>query len=198
LNNISNNPNITLSKAVSQWILPKIGHTMTSFVHLEYSNQHPGVARVEAAIASAQQIKRSFSGTRGLATLLLSAIAAAVMVVAYQVMDSMAEGHLLVLWIGLWAVAFATLAICASTARAVASKLKASLDGWSRNLAARRADARLWAMAKTDARVMADLQCAMSRGDFGDEGLRFVRPAAAKAAAASRKAMPSGMGLAQA
>ncbi len=171
---------------------------MTSFVHIEYSNQHPGVARVEAAIASAQQIKRSFSGTRGLATLLLSAIAAAVMVVAYQVMDSMAEGHLLVLWIGLWAVAFATLAVCASTARTAAARIKASLDGWSRNLAAKRADERLWAMAKTDARVMADLQCAMTRSDAGfdsrDEGLRFVPPAATRAVTPSA-AIPTSMEL---
>ena len=171
---------------------------MTSFVHIEYSNQHPGVARVEAAIASAQRIKRSFSGTRGLATLLLSAIAAAAMVVAYQVMDTMAEGHLLVLWIGLWAAAFATLAVCASTARALAVSLKASLDGWSRNLAAKRADERLWAMAKTDARVMADLQCAISRGevqyDSRDEGLRFVAPAQ-KAVVAQSKPIPSGAEL---
>ena len=171
---------------------------MTSFVHLEYSNQHPGVARVEAAIASAQQIKRSFSGTRGLATLLLSAIAAAVMVVAYQVMDSMAEGHLLVLWIGLWAVAFATLAVCASSARAVAANLKVSLDSWSRSLAARRADERLWAMAKADARVMADLQCAISRGDARpdprEDGLCFVPPAATSAVVPSKQ-IPSGMRL---
>ena len=70
---------------------------MTSFVHLEYSNQHAGVARVESAIASAQQIKRNFSSVRSLAMLLLTAIAAAVMVVAYQVMKNMADGHLLVL-----------------------------------------------------------------------------------------------------
>ncbi len=154
---------------------------MTSFVHLEYSNQHPGVARVEAAIdsaaSSAQHIKRNSSGARGLATLLLSAIAAAVMVVAYQVMDSLAEGHLLALWIGMWAVAFATLAICATAARALAVNVKASLDGWSRNLAAKRADERLWAMAKTDARVMNDLQAAISRNDARDEGLTFVAPA---------------------
>ena len=180
---------------------------MTSFVHLEYSNQHPGVERLESVIASAQQIKRNFSGTRGLATLLLSAIAAAVMVVAYQVMDSMAEGHLLVLWIGLWAVAFAALAAFASTARALASKMKASLDGWSRNLAAKRADERLWAMAKTDARVMADLQCAMSRGGAGndprDDGLNFVPPTQAIQAlvalvASESKVIPSGMSLARA
>jgi len=145
--------------------IAKKENTMTSFVHLEYSTQHPGVARLEAAFASAQAIKRSFSGTGSLATLLLSAMAAAVMVVAYQVMDSLAEGHLLVLWIGLWVVAFATLAVCASTSRALAAGIKASLDGWSRNLATKRADERLWAMAKTDARVMADLQCAMQRGD---------------------------------
>ncbi len=154
---------------------------MTSFVHLEYSNQHPGVARVEAAIdsaaSSAQHIKRNSSGARGLATLLLSAIAAAVMVVAYQVMDSLAEGHLLALWIGMWAVAFATLAICATAARALAVNVMASLDGWSRNLAAKRADERLWAMAKTDARVMNDLQAAISRNDARDEGLTFVAPA---------------------
>ena len=153
---------------------------MTSFVHLEYSIQHPGVARVESAMATAHQIKRNFSGTRGLATLLLSAIAAAVMVAAYQVMDSMAEGHLLVLWIGMWAVAFATLAAFASTTRTLASNIKASLDGWSRSLAAKRADDRLWAMAKTDARVMADLQCAVSRADVRldprDDGLNFVQP----------------------
>jgi hypothetical protein len=149
---------------------------MTSFVHLEYSNQHPGVARVESAIASAQQIKRNFSSTRSLAMLLLSAIAAAVMVVAYQVMDSMADGHLLALWIGLWAVAFATLAAFASTARNLVVKAKTGLDTWSRSIASRRADERLWVMAKTDTRLMADLQAVMTRDTAGDEGLRFVAP----------------------
>ena len=74
---------------------------MTSFVHLEYSTQHPGVTRVESAIVAAQHLRQGFSSTRALAKLLLSAIAAAVMVVAYQVMDSLAEGHLLVMWMGL-------------------------------------------------------------------------------------------------
>ena len=153
---------------------------MTSFVHLEYSNQHAGVARVEAAIksaaSSAQQVRRNFSTTRSLATLLLSAIAAAVMVVAYQVMDSLADGHLLVLWIGMWAVAFAALAAFAKTARHTTVRAKASLDSWSRNIATKRADERLWAIAKTDARLMTDLQAVMSRNAGDDEGLRFVKP----------------------
>ena len=153
---------------------------MTSFVHIEYSNQHAGVARVEAALesaaSSAQQIKRNFFSTRSLAMLLLSAIAAAVMVVAYQVMDSMAEGHLLALWIGIWGAAFATLAIFASTARHAVIKTKTSLDAWSRGIATKRSDERLWAMAKTDARLMSDLQAVISRNAADDEGMRFVAP----------------------
>ena len=136
---------------------------MTSFVHLEYSTKHPGVARVESAIDAAQHMRRGFSSTRGLATLLLSAIAAAVMVVAYQVMDSVTEGHLLVMWIAMWVAAFAALAFFAGTARHLAARMKAGLDGWSREVARSRADERLWATAQSDSRIMADLQCAMTR-----------------------------------
>ena len=123
---------------------------------------------------------------------------AAAMVVAYQVMDSMAEGQLLVLWIAMWAVAFVALASFAGAARILAVRLKASLDGWSRNIAAKRADERLWAMAKTDARVMADLQCAISRSEAGnilsDEGLRFVAPSLS-AQVVNTKTIPSGTTL---
>ncbi len=138
---------------------------MTRFVHLEYATQHPGVARVESAIESARHLRQGFSGTRALAKLLLSAIAAAVMVVAYQLMDTLAEGHLLVLWTGLWAAAFIALAVFASTTRHLAVSMKAGLDNWSRNRAQARADERLWAMAKVDSRVMADLQNAMARNE---------------------------------
>ena len=153
---------------------------MTSFVHLEYSNQHAGVTRVETAIgsvaASALRLKRNFSGTRSLAMLLLSAIAAAVIVAAYQVVENMVDGHLLVLWISMWAIAFVALATFASNARNAIISVKTALDSWSRNIAIRRADERLWAMAKTDARLMADLQAATSRNAANDAGLRFVAP----------------------
>lgn len=138
---------------------------MTSFVHLDYSSQHPGVTRVESAIDAAKHLGHGFSGTRGLATLLLSAMVAAVMVVAYKVMDSVAEGHLLVGWIALWAVAFVALAVFAGTARRTAARMKAGLDAWSRGIAEARADQRLWAMAKADARVMSDLTAARTRSE---------------------------------
>ncbi len=134
---------------------------MTSFINIKYSAQHHGADRVESAMDAAQQMRHGFSGTRGLATLLLSALTAAIMVVAYQVMDSVAEGHLLVMWIALWAVAFAALALFAGTTRQLAARTKNSLDAWSRSLAQARADQRLWTMARQDDRLMADLQAAM-------------------------------------
>ena len=138
---------------------------MTRFVTIEHPKDHSGVVRLESAIASAQHLGRGFSGKRVAATLLLSAMAAAVMVVAYEVMDSVAEGHLLVMWIALWTVAFISLAAFAGTANKLATRLKVGLDDWSRALAEARADERLWSAAKSDARVMADLQAAASRHD---------------------------------
>ena len=163
---------------------------MTSFVHLEYSNQHPGVARVESALVAAQKMRRGLSGARGLATLLLSAVAAAVLVVAYQVMDSVAEGHLLVVWVAMWAVAFVVLAVFAGTARQLAVRMKAGLDAWSHRMALARADDRLWAMAQNDHRVMADLQVAMARGGYASREEMDAAPAPVNSVV--RKARTSG------
>ena len=136
---------------------------MTSFVHVNHPTIHPGVDRVEAAIDAVGQARRNFSGSRSLATLLLSSVAAAIMVAAYQVMDNVAEGHLLVIWIAMWAVAFALLAFMAGSVRSLAAKFKLSMDNWSANLASQRADNRLWEAAKSDSRVMADLRSAQTR-----------------------------------
>jgi hypothetical protein len=165
---------------------------MTSFVNIKYSTQHPGVVRAESAFGAVRQLAHAFSGTRGLATLLLSAIAAAVMVVAYQVMDSVAEGHLLVMWIGVWAVAFAVLALFAGAARNAAVSVKAGLDGWSRSLAEARADQRLWQAAKNDPRVMADLQVAMAREQAVDEAVAAPSAAASAPAGLTQRALRVG------
>jgi hypothetical protein len=49
--------------------------------------------------------------------------------------------------------------------RLLAQKLMANLDGWSAQVARRRSDQRLWAMAQNDTRMMRDLQTAMDRAD---------------------------------
>ena len=138
---------------------------MTRFIDTAFPTHHHGADRVESAIDAAQQVRRDFSGARGLATLLLSALTAAIMVVAYQVIDSVAEGHLLAMWIALWIVAFAALALFAGATSQLAAQSKSRLDAWSRNRAQARADQRLWSMALQDSRLMAELQMAMTRGE---------------------------------
>ena len=150
---------------------------MTSFVNVTYPAEHPGVVRFEAAVGAARQLRKGFDSTRGLAGLLLAAIVAAMVVVADQLVENWAEGHLLVVWVAMWVVAFAALAVFAGTARHLAARVMTGLDNWSSAIAQARADVRLWEAAKADPRVMADLQVAMARQEFAAEATR--KPVAA-------------------
>jgi hypothetical protein len=136
-----------------------------NFVHVEYSTSHPGVERAEKAVANLKRMGESFSPTRTLAGMLLAAVVAAFVVVADQMMDTWADGHLLAAWVTLWAVAFAAAGLFAGTSKKLASQIKNGLDGWSAKIAQHRADDRMWAMAQTDARLMADLQSAIGRDE---------------------------------
>jgi hypothetical protein len=136
---------------------------MSTFVNTYYPKEHPGVQRAESAIEGALLLRQRWSAFSGLVALLLTAVVAAVLVVAYQVMDSVVEGHLLVLWMALWALAFAGMALYSGTARNVVTRGKAALDSWAHGQAKARADDRLWVIAKSDSRVMADLHSAITR-----------------------------------
>jgi hypothetical protein len=133
------------------------------FVHLEYPTIHPGVARAEQVVQNVRDIRDNFNGPRSLSTLLLAAVVAAMVVVADQLIDTWADGHLLAAWVALWAVGFVAVGLFAGATRDLAGRLMAGLDAWSARVAQRRADERLWAIAQTDARLMADLQGAMNR-----------------------------------
>ncbi|HSV53271.1 MAG TPA: hypothetical protein VLJ57_14225 [Burkholderiaceae bacterium] len=136
---------------------------MTSFVHTDFPTHHAGIARVEAAIESARELRKGFNGTKGLAAMLLAAVVSALLVVADQVIVTWADGQLLAAWIALWAIGFAALALFAGSARRVACRVVAALDAWSHRVAQARADERLWDIALTDPRIMSDLQAAMTR-----------------------------------
>ncbi len=154
------------------------------FVHLDYPTTHSGVVRAEQAVEKARAIGHTMTGPGSLALLLLSAVVAALVVVADQMMDTWADGHMLAAWVALWAVAFAAVGLFAGATRQLAAKLLSSLDAWSANLARRRADERLWSIAQTDARLMAELQGAMNRGDAH---LAELNPAQAHAASIIRE-----------
>ena len=138
---------------------------MTSFVHLDYSTEHPGVVRAERA---AHSLKRIASRAGNGPTLLLAAIVSAVLVVANQVVDTWTEGHLLAAWIVLWAVAFAAIALLAVPARRAARNMGHSLRAWRISRRAASADRKMWEVALTDARVMADISRAMSADAMRD------------------------------
>lgn len=103
------------------------------------------------------RVRRRADGTRGLAALLLAAVVSALVVLADQMINTWADGHLFLGWVALWVVVFAGTALFAGTARRVAQRTLRALDAWSRSMAEARAEARLWELAKLDPRLKAEL-----------------------------------------
>ena len=136
-----------------------------SIIHSDYPLTHPGVERAEKVISSIQSIGQSLSASRTIAVMLLAAVAAAFIVVADQMIETWAEGHLLAAWVAMWALVFAAIGLFAGVFKALLIQTKSGLDAMAAKMAQRRADARLWAMAQSDARLMSELQIAMTRGD---------------------------------
>ena len=139
---------------------------MASFIQPSYPTQHPGVVRIESAVGAMSAMRRGFDSTKGLSAMLLAAMVSALVVVADQLIETWADGHLMVAWVALWLVGFAALAMFGGAARKLAAAAVDALDAWSARVARARADERLWAMASTDPRVMADLTAAMSRNEY--------------------------------
>ena len=138
---------------------------MSSFAQSRYPAQQLGVARVESDVMAATQMHRGFDSTKGLSTILLAAMVSSLVVVADQLVETWADGHLMLAWVALWVICFAAIALFAGAARKLAMIAVGALDAWSHRVALARADARLWAIAKTDPRVMADLNAVLARSE---------------------------------
>lgn len=138
---------------------------MTSFVHVQFPKTHGGVERVERAVEAAGEMRRGWTLSRGIAGMLLAAVVSTLLLVADQLMDTWVDGHLLAAWVLLWVIGFAAVALLAPAARNLGQRAVVALDGWSQNVARRRADERLWDLARRDPRVLADLQAAATRAE---------------------------------
>lgn len=103
-----------------------------------------------------------------LAGMLVAAVLAAVLVVADQLVETWADGHLLLIWVALWTVVFAALALLAPPLRQLANAMAKSVSCIAQARAQKRADDDMWRHAQTDARVMNDIQVAMTRSQSGD------------------------------
>lgn len=135
---------------------------MTSFVHREYAMEHSGVVRAEQAAVAFSHAVKNFNGTRATATLLLAAVVAALMVAANQVVGTWNESHLMAAWITLWTVGFAAIGLLASPLFHMAQSMRKSLSAWNEGRRLAAADHKLWSVALSDARVMADISRAMA------------------------------------
>lgn len=102
-------------------------------------------------------------GSKMLAAVLLSAVLAALLVVADQLVDTWADGHLLAAWVAMWSVAFGALALLAPPLRQLSSYVASQVAVWNQGRAQRRAEAGLWACAQSDYRVMGELVHASQR-----------------------------------
>jgi hypothetical protein len=148
---------------VAAGVLHKKGEeTMTSFVHVDHPTEHPGIVRAERVADSVKNLASHFDGGRATASLLLAAIVAALLVVANEVVETWTEGHLLAAWVVMWTVAFAALALLATPAKRAGAALRAGLKRWAAARERAAEDQKLWDVALTDARVMADISRAMN------------------------------------
>ena len=138
---------------------------MTSFINPGHSNTHKGAARLEKATLAVGQLGAQFKGAKGLAAMLLASVISALVVVADQIVSSWTDGHLLMAWVALWVMVFAALALFAEATRGWTSGVIATLEAWSKAADERAADERMWAIAQSDPRLMADLQAARLRAE---------------------------------
>lgn len=127
--------------------------------HLVHFTSSASVSGVSAQAGSGS--KRDDSKT--LAGMLLAAALAALLVVADQLIEAWADGHLLLGWVALWTVTFAALALLAPPLRQFTSAMAATMARRSREAKERRAEETMWEYACQDPRVMAELQHARAR-----------------------------------
>ena len=71
---------------------------MTTFVHIDYPTTHPGVERAISVARKFQGFGARLSQERGLAALLQWSVVAAVLVGAFQAIESLSEDHLMLAW----------------------------------------------------------------------------------------------------
>ncbi|MEJ7931505.1 hypothetical protein WG922_16145 [Ramlibacter sp. AN1015] len=142
---------------------------MTTFVRPHFPVEHSGAARLARSVEFfGSAWRRTAHGS-----VVLAAVVAAVVALANQVVDTWTDGHLLAAWIVMWLVAFAALALFAAPVRRAAATASGLLANWRARRFQAAEDRRVWELALTDARVMADISRGMEARSLRD--VRTVR-----------------------
>jgi hypothetical protein len=133
-------------------------------IALPHFVQFPAGAHRAAGVIAKNGSARGADESRTLAAMLLAAALAAFLVVADQLIEMWADGHLLLGWVALWTVTFAALALLAPPLRQLTGALASTLTRWSDEAKERRVEEAMWEYARKDHRIMAELQQARARG----------------------------------
>lgn len=136
---------------------------MSNVTRYPFPGSNSGHQQSPAPQSDRRSKRRVFDSARGLSALLLGAMVSAMLVVADQLIETWADGHLLVAWVALWLVSFTVLALFAGSAHKLSNSVADALDAMAKLRARKRAEDHLWLMAQSDPRLMADLQGAMAR-----------------------------------
>ena len=119
---------------------------------------------LSGAPASAQQgTTVPAEASKTLAGVLSACVLAALLVVAEQLIDSWADGHLLLAWVLLWSAVFTVLALLTQPLRRMSTAAALWLLGHMQAAAQARREAALWEHACQDPRVMDELRAAFAR-----------------------------------
>jgi len=102
---------------------------MTHFITPEFPVQHGGAERIEFGIKATRQVLQAFAGAAGnVGWVRLSILGGALLSLAYGLMDSVEEGHLLAIWMVACAALVAVLAFFAPAAGKAGNHLKRRVD----------------------------------------------------------------------
>jgi hypothetical protein len=153
------------------------GLAMTSFVHTDFPTTHASIARVEAALEAARQFRARFSGARGLVALLLAGAFSALVVVADRLVNSWADGQIVMAWIGLWVLFSGAVLLFAEASQGWSEQAGRAIDEWVRARKRRLEDERTWGFALADPRFMRELQVARCRAETEAEQAGAPPPA---------------------
>ncbi len=128
---------------------------MSNFMLFQTVSQH--------VRAPSQRPIRRIAPSQGLAGLLSASVFAALLAVADQVIDSWADGHMLLAWVMLWLSIFGGLALLTRPMRRASTASALWLQTRVTALVQSRREAALWDLALHDPRMLQELRAAKAR-----------------------------------
>ena len=149
---------------------------MASFINPSHPEEHLGAQRLESLTDALSRLGQRFKDGKGLLALLLAGVISALVVVADQIVSTWTDGHLLMAWVTLWAFVFAALALFAQATHGWTDRIRVGIHQWSERARARAQDRRMWAVAQSDPRFMADIQAARIRAETEASALNQPLP----------------------